>query len=264
MPLAVIFTTYPGNDEPKGFFYGGKMKTIPHLLEQRRKNDRRHQIDDLDVSMGIRTAIMIDGSFFLKRYRFCYKKPLDDPKTVADDLYSMAHQHVKGKYLYRIFYYDCRPFSKKATNPISGKTIDFSKSPQAIFRNQFFKELTKLRKVALRLGELHDNKKWYIIPSKMDALLKGKISLNDLTEKDLKYDMKQKGVDIKIGADIASLAYNGFVDRIILIAGDSDFIPAAKVARREGIDFILDPMFNHIKEELFEHIDGLQSTCPKP
>ncbi len=48
----------------------------------------------------------------------------------------------------------------------------------------------------------------------------------------------------------------------ILISGDSDFVPAAKLARREGIDFILDPLGAHIKSDLFEHIDGLR-TCDK-
>lgn len=47
------------------------------------------------------------------------------------------------------------------------------------------------------------------------------------------------------------------VSQIILIAGDSDFIPAAKFARKEGIDFILDPMMNNIDPSLHEHIDGL-------
>jgi hypothetical protein len=32
-----------------------------------------------------------------------------------------------------------------------------------------------------------------------------------------------------------------------------------KVALREGIDFILDPMFKPISPELSEHIDGLYS-----
>lgn len=50
------------------------------------------------------------------------------------------------------------------------------------------------------------------------------------------------------------------VDRIVLISGDSDFVPAAKLARREGIDFILDPLYNHIPADLSEHIDGLR-TC---
>ena len=32
----------------------------------------------------------------------------------------------------------------------------------------------------------------------------------------------------------------------------------------EGIDFILDPMRQHIKAELFEHIDGIQTRTPNP
>lgn len=72
--------------------------------------------------------------------------------------------------------------------------------------------------------------------------------------------IEQKGVDMKLGLDIASLAYKKQVDKIILISGDSDFVPAAKLARREGIDFILDPLFNHIAPDLSEHVDGIR-TC---
>ena len=68
---------------------------------------------------------------------------------------------------------------------------------------------------------------------------------------------------MRIGLDIASLSYKKQVDQIILIAGDSDFVPAAKLARREGIDFILDPMEATIRDDLFEHIDGLQSCWKK-
>lgn len=50
------------------------------------------------------------------------------------------------------------------------------------------------------------------------------------------------------------------VDRIILISGDSDFVLAAKLARREGIDFILDPLWASIEPNLHEHIDGLRSN----
>lgn len=69
---------------------------------------------------------------------------------------------------------------------------------------------------------------------------------------------------MKIGVDIASLAYKKQVERIVLISDDSDFVPAAKLARREGIDFILDPMWNHVNPSLFEHIDGLHSCIEKP
>ena len=46
---------------------------------------------------------------------------------------------------------------------------------------------------------------------------------------------------------------------LILISGDSDFVPAAKLARREGIDFVLDPMGASIRDDLSEHKDGLIS-----
>lgn len=76
--------------------------------------------------------------------------------------------------------------------------------------------------------------------------------------------MRQKGVDIKIGIDITSLALKRMVEKIVLVSGDADFIPAAKLARREGIDFVLDPMWGQIQPGLNEHIDGLTSKCPKP
>lgn len=90
--------------------------------------------------------------------------------------------------------------------------------------------------------------------------MNGKIVISDLTENDVQFDFTQKMVDMKIGLDIASITLKKQVDQIILIAGDSDFVPAAKLARREGIDFLLDPMWNPIKPHLFEHIDGLHST----
>jgi hypothetical protein len=44
----------------------------------------------------------------------------------------------------------------------------------------------------------------------------------------------------------------------------SDFVPAAKLARREGLDVVLDPLWNHITPSLHEHIDRLRSVWPKP
>ncbi|MBH0262108.1 NYN domain-containing protein, partial [Helicobacter pylori] len=71
------------------------------------------------------------------------------------------------------------------------------------------------------------------------------------------------GVDIKIGLDIATLALKKLVQKIVLISGDSDFVPASKLARVEGIIFTLDPMGNHIREDLKEHIDYLTTRLPQ-
>ena len=69
---------------------------------------------------------------------------------------------------------------------------------------------------------------------------------------------------MKIGIDMVSLALKKLVNRIVLITGDSDFVPASKLARREGVDVVLDPLWNHISADLHEHIDGLSSVWPRP
>lgn len=218
-----------------------------------------------------RVAVMVDGGFYLKRYRSLFSRCPDflahDFVQAAAIFQKLTNAHIqirRDERLYRIFYYDCPPFQKKIHNPLSKRFIDFSKSTTAQFRNGFLEQLKKQRKVALRLGAVKDNDTWVIKPARTKDLLAGRIRLEDLSEDDISFDIKQKGVDMRIGLDISALSYKRLVDRIVLIAGDSDFVPAAKVARREGIDFILDPMWNPIGDDLFEHIDGLFSTAPRP
>lgn len=209
-------------------------------------------------------AVLIDGGFFIKRYRALISKG-HTAKQVADQLYTFALRHVGlGNHLYRIFYYDCIPFEKKVHNPITKRVVDFKKTEQYSFRMELFEELKKKRKIALRLGTLKDSHSWSFRPGLTKELLSGKLTISDIQESDISYDLRQKGIDMKIGVDIASLTLKKFVSQIVLISGDADFVPASKLARREGVDFILDPMWNPIDDSLFEHIDGLKSTCPKP
>ena len=115
-----------------------------------------------------------------------------------------------------------------------------------------------MRKFALRLGELSEDSLHYMLNFQaMKKLLRREIQVADLTERDFRLEIIQKGVDMRIGVDMTSLALKKQVDQIILISGDSDFVPAAKQARREGIDMILAPMGATIKPNLHEHIDGL-------
>lgn len=214
----------------------------------------------------MRTAFLVDGGFYLRRYQRLSGS--QTPRTAARSLHWMCLEHLRrqhrGKrHLYRIFYYDCPPLDKRAHNPITKKSIDLSKSPMAVWRRSFFEELRRLRKVALRLGYLDERHAgWAISPTALKELFAKKRTFDELTEVDEKYDVRQKGVDMRIGLDIASLAYKKLVDQIVLISGDSDFVPAAKLARREGIDVILDPMWSSIRPDLHEHIDGLMTVFP--
>jgi uncharacterized LabA/DUF88 family protein len=166
--------------------------------------------------------------------------------------------------LYRIFFYDCPPLEKKLHNPVSKRAVDFAKSDEAVFRLSLHQRLLSKRKLALRLGHLSTDTPWTIKPRVIADLLSGKTTMAALGSDDVMPAVRQKGVDMRIGVDVASLAFKKQVDQIVLIAGDADFVPAAKLARREGIDFVLDPMWRSIPQSLMEHIDGLRSTCPKP
>lgn len=214
------------------------------------------------INQPVRVAVLIDGGYFIKRYNYNWNKNGNaTPADVANHLYTLAHNHIgKENYLYRIFYYDCLPLSKRVHNPISKKCIVFENSPEAVFRREIIECLKQKRKVALRLGELKDTGKWFIKAKHTKDLINGKINITDLKENDVFYEMKQKSIDMKIGVDIASLSLKRFVDKIVLFSGDSDFVPAAKLARREGIDFVLDPMGATVEKSLFEHIDGLKSS----
>lgn len=153
----------------------------------------------------------------------------------------------------------------KGHRPISKNAIDLGKSDQAQWRNAFHDELRGCRKVALRLGEIPtSNVRWQLKPGPLKQLANGNMTWDEVDDDDFVPDLRQKGVDMRLGIDIASLAYKQLVNQIVLLAGDADFVPAAKLARREGIDFVLDPMWADIRPDLFEHIDGRRTTSPPP
>ncbi len=90
---------------------------------------------------------------------------------------------------------------------------------------------------------------------KTKKLLRKQITIDDLTENDVKPQIEQKVVDMKIGLDIAYIATKRLADVLIIITGDSDIVPALKFARQEGMIVGLDPLNNHVSPELLEHVD---------
>lgn len=213
-----------------------------------------------------KTAILVDGGFYRKVAHGKWGE--HTPIETADALVRYCRRHLKEHDtmhdLYRIFYYDCPPTEKQVYHPLLKRTKDFGRDPRFQWTVDFLNRLKEKRKVALRLGTLDEQNIFYGLKySTVKKLLNGDITLDDLTELDFELNLRQKGVDMKIGIDIASLAYKKQVDQIVLIAGDSDFVPAAKLARREGIDIVLDPLGRPIKKSLFEHIDGKRS-CGNP
>jgi uncharacterized LabA/DUF88 family protein len=212
---------------------------------------------------------MVDAGFYLTQAQRIFGR--QHPDEAAKKLHQFALAHLndgngrRTARLYRIFVYDAPPAAWKGHTPIGKKAIDLGESATAKWRNTFHNTLRGLRKVALRMGEIPTSQvRWQLKPEVLKDLTHGRKRWEQLTDDDFRLDLRQKGVDMRLGLDIASLAYQRNVNQIVLISGDADFVPAAKLARRSGIDFILDPMWATIRPDLFEHIDGLRSVCPRP
>jgi len=202
-------------------------------------------------------------------------------------------------HVYRIFYYDAHPYSNTEMNPITGKQVFFEKTPQAKRFRELHNALRKRRKFALRLGHLSKEEGWKIrsatktkkilrtkqwihvfqdaienstsgkspqalTPEQVTDLKKIIQTWNDIAPDDVSLGLRQKGVDMRIGLDIATITLKKQADTIILVTGDSDFVPAAKVARREGVEFLLDPLWQNVKDDLNEHVDGIVSVFRNP
>ena len=211
-----------------------------------------------------KVAILIDGGFFLKRvYRLCKPEERNKVASVKKFINILCVEHARrlDQQIYRVFFYDCPPIDAGLHNPLSDKFVKFKESPLYKFKMELFEELRTMRKMALRLGRLNYDSSWQIVPEKVKDLLKKRITVDDLDpDSDVKPCFRQKQVDMKIGIDIASMVLKKQVQTIVLVAGDGDFVPASKFARREGVDFILDPMWAPINPDLNEHVDGVQTV----
>lgn len=221
----------------------------------------------MEESMG-KTAILVDGGFYRKRVSKEWLTHTPEESAMALVKYCHRHlsEHSGTHELYRIFYYDCPPICKQVFDPLTGKSLDLGKQDTYKRMNEFLTSLKEKRKVALRLGNLDiENTVITFSYDTVKRICNGTLDKSGLDKNCMQLSVKQKGVDMKIGIDIASLAYKKQVNQIVLIAGDSDFVPAAKLARREGIDFVLDPLGMNLSHDnaLFEHIDGLR-TCGNP
>lgn len=192
------------------------------------------------------------------------------PKEVARALEFVVKGHLRHlnkihkqptpqAMLYRIFYYDAYPYDGTTETPISRTRLDYAKTTEAKFRTELFEILRQKRKFALRLGKVYRESKWRLTESASKEIRNGTLLPNDLNDTHFQFGLRQKGVDMRMGVDITSVTLKKQADIIVLLSGDSDFVPAAKLARREGIEIILDPMWRNVSPDLYEHIDGLYS-----
>ena len=166
-------------------------------------------------------VVMIDGGHVRKLARAVDKTY--DPAFIE----KIGQACVAGvETVQRILYYDCAPYSGRTTLPISGEPHAFTGS------DRWLRELSEKDLFAVRRGVLKF-RGW--VPRRVPM---GPTAAA-LKDSDFRPDFEQKGVDMRIGLDMANYSANRSVELIALVTNDTDCIPAMKYARRAGLQVAL-------------------------
>ncbi len=198
-----------------------------------------------------RFAILLDGGFVTKRLRIRSRHDPTPQEVLAECRRIASHPELQASTLLRIYYYDSPPASSTVTNPLSGRSTHLRQTAIYANRVRFLDALELERNVALRKGELALHG-WRVRAQALKDIAR---TPRALVADDLELNIEQKGVDLRIGLDIARLSLRQLVDALAVVTGDSDLVPAFRFARREGIRVYLDHLGGPVKRDLRVHAD---------
>lgn len=204
-------------------------------------------------------AVLIDGGFAKRKLGTA---PNPATAETFDELVKRiaGSPELAASRLHRVYYYDSMPLESSAEKPLEGGSLEFGKQEIVGRSKKLFSMLSRLPMFAVRLGELSFNG-WTVNYKKL-ARAQGKQLA--ISADDLKPAITQKGVDMRIGMDIAALSLKKQVQIIVLVTGDSDFVPCMKFARREGTQLYLVHLGHRVKDSMYEHSDRVIDVDPRP
>ncbi|MEI6285628.1 MAG: NYN domain-containing protein [Bacillota bacterium] len=153
--------------------------------------------------MYLQTAIFIDSGYLDKVLE-------KEHHTVRIDFSKLIPHLATDVRLLRTYYYFCYPY--KSTPPLEDE-LKRIEGKQA-----FINQIAVLDDFALREGRLEHRGE--------DAQTGKPIYV-------------QKRIDVKMAVDLTLLATKNKITHAVIIAGDSDFIPAIEVAKNEGVHVTL-------------------------
>ena len=182
-----------------------------------------------------KTAILIDGEFFSIALRHQLGLPR---RPTASEVYQHALRlaDTTTEEVWRVFYYDSRSSSGRVWHPVTQEVIELSELAPAKARSRFLSELGRMDLIALRCGQTRF-RGWRLSERYLSQLTQGRLRRPEAQDYELRFE--QKGVDMRIGIDVANLALNRYVDRIIVVTNDTDLIPALKSARHCGVQVVI-------------------------
>lgn len=148
----------------------------------------------------MRAAIFIDGAYMRTQFKMHNIEP--DYADMADYFLNPLRSSFPLDLL-RCYYYDCAPYMSPEPSDDERKRMET--------HSAFVEQLLSLGRWAIRLGKLQ--KRW---------------------EGQREY-YEQKRVDVLLSVDLVRHAAAGHIQHAVLVAGDSDFIPAVEAAKEHGV-----------------------------
>lgn len=215
----------------------------------------------------LKAAVLIDAGFAKKRLQRLLKRSrhpgVDDFIAISD--LCMKQAPLQDYRILRTYVYDAPPFEGSMKHPITGVDQDFGASEVHNRMKSLLDSLEQQPKFAVRRGSLVGA--GWKLGSRALKNLAGE--QRPIGPSDLVPNISQKGVDMRIGLDIAWMSLKRVVDGIVLVTGDTDFVPAMKLARREGLTVFLQTLGHPVRAELKGHsdhvLDSIESAfCPTP
>lgn len=210
-------------------------------------------------------SILIDGSFFWMKHLEARlgQPPSADSVRLACDLI-MDDPEFDDDRLFRAYYYDSPPYGGRAVHPISQREIEFSATEQYRIKHDYLDQLRRMPRMALRLGSLA-MQGWKLNKKNMRAIMESLSRNLPLQPQDVSINLVQKEVDMLMGLDIAWMAARGMVDKIVLLTGDADMIPAMNFAREHGMLVFVAKFGYYLSDKLRDHADGVvEFNLPAP
>lgn len=147
-----------------------------------------------------RAAVLIDGGY-LDKIRLFFKKPSIDMVKFSNNVCDQCDR-------FRTYYYDALPWVGQNPNQ---KDLTRRQTKQKYLDN-----LKMLHRIEVRLGE---------VQRKTINCDKGPNHVKFI----------QKLVDVQLSVDLVRLSWGNFIDKIVLISGDRDFLPAVNAAKDAGV-----------------------------
>lgn len=197
-------------------------------------------------------AVLLDGGFVIKKLQGRLRHFPRDQDVIDECNRIKSRPELDGYELLRIYFYHAMPPSITIENPIDNSPVDLSQNSNFRESERLLKTLELQPDFALRLGEAV-TRGWRLGTAAMRNI--ARVAARPLEPRDLVPNIAQKGVDLRIGLDIARLALREQVRVIVVVTGDADMVPAFKFARREGVRVYLDHMGNPITRDLKAHAD---------